>query len=639
MFCRVIKNSRGEYLIICENYYDPATKRARQRCVKSCGYIEDLKKIYPDPVSHFKEEAKKLTQEKTKPEKKTTTVTLPLDGPIVDRASLQKNEEGNDPPDTPTEPYFNRYWNLGYVILKKLYLDLKLDKFWRYSTRNTEAEYDIDRIFRLLVFSRILFPGSKKYTYENRNMFFEPMGDFSLKDIYRSLDIIAQQKEKLQDWIFRTSAELYERDTSITYFDCTNYYFDISHPDVDTLDSDGNPVDENGNPCPPLYRKRGAEKNKRPDPIVNMGLLIDRNGLPIGFDLFPGNESEKVHMRPIIRKFRSRFPEGRVIVVADRGLNTSDNIYYINGSNTGDNNQLDGYLYGQSVRGADQEFKDWVLSGGYTDTRIPLKAGEEPKDSEDIDTAPNGKKYIIFRHKHRIQKKKLNVHVVVGGVRKIKTVTVDQRQMVYYSAKYARRQKKQRDAMIERAKDLISDPKKYNRVTASGSASYVLNLSFDKNTGEVVDGVALSLDTDKIKEEEKFDGYYSIVTSELEMDDLEMRRIYRGLATIEDSFKITKSDFSARPVFVRINEHIDAHFTSCFVALFLLRLLQLKLERKYPVGRILHSLRSYSCVCVHNNIYMTTYFDQILMDCEDIFGLTLNVLYRTRQSIQRLLRY
>ena len=170
---------------------------------------------------------------------------------------------------------------------------------------------------------------------------------------------------------------------SVSYFDCTNYYFDISHPDVDDLDEDGNPVDKDGNPTDAKYRKRGPEKNHRPDPIVELGLLMDKNGIPIAYDLFPGNESGKIHMRPIIKRVKNEFEDCRVIYVADRGLNTSDNIYKINGDNKGDNNERDGYVYGQSVRGADEEFKKWVLNGGYRNDTIIDDDGEK----------------VIFRHK------------------------------------------------------------------------------------------------------------------------------------------------------------------------------------------------------------------------------------------------
>lgn len=163
-----------------------------------------------------------------------------------------------------------------------------------------------------------------------------------------------------------------------------------------------------------------------------------------------------------------------------------------------------------------------------------------------------------------------------------KKVIIDQKQMVYYSEKYAKKQKHDRSVMVERAKDLIAHPKKYDKITAA-AAAYITGIAFNKNTGEIVEGRELLLDEEKIKEDEKYDGYYSIVTSELEMSDLEMRNTYRWLAKIEDTFKISKSEFEARPVYVWTNDHIDAHFTTCFVALVLIRILQAKLGAEFPV--------------------------------------------------------
>ncbi len=412
----------------------------------------------------------------------------------------------------------------------------------------------------------------------------------------------------------------------MSYFDCTNYYFDIGRPDVDDLNDDGDPVDKDGKPIPAKYRKRGPEKNHRPDPIVEMGLLMDKNGIPIAYDLFPGNESEKIHMRPLINHFKETFTDSRIIFVADRGLNTSDNIYWINGDNKKEHNPRDGYVYGQSIRGADEEFKKWVVDkAGYLTDRITDDEGNE----------------IIFKHKSRVFPKELHVNVTKPGSKKPvkKTVQIDQKQMVYYSAKYARKQKADREAMIARAKDLIAHPKKYNRVTSKGSSSYVLNISFSKDTGEIVDGKCLMLDEEKIREEEKYDGYYSIVTSELKMDDFEMRKVYSGLSRIEDSFKITKTFFKSRPVYVWKNEHIDAHFATCFLALVLIRLLELKLGRKYPVKRILQSLKEYKCVPLDANTWKFIYYDDILKDCGRELNMKLNNKYRTRQEIQRLLHY
>ena len=398
-----------------------------------------------------------------------------------------------------------------------------------------------------------------------------------------------------------------------------------SRPDVDSTDDDGNPIDENGNPTDAGYRKRGPEKNHRPDPIVEMGLLMDKNGIPMAFDLFPGNESEKVHMRPIINRVKNTFDDCRVIYVADRGLNTSDNIYWLNGDNKGENNTRDGYVYGQSVRGADAEFKEWVLKGDYRNEKVLDDDGHE----------------ITFRHKSRIFPKELHVNVTKPGQKKNvkKKVVVDQKQLVYYSEKYAKKQKADREAMISRANDLIRHPKKYNRVTARGSASYVVNIAFDKKTGEIVEGRNLELDIEKIREEEKYDGYYSIVTSELKMSDEEMRKVYRGLARIEDSFKVTKTFFESRPVFLRTNKHIDAHFTTCFLALLLVRLLETKLEGKYQAGRILNSLKKYNCTKLHTNFWRFTYYDEVIDACSRAFGITLNLQNRRQQDIQRLLRY
>ena len=193
--------------------------------------------------------------------------------------------------------------------------------------------------------------------------------------------------------------------------------------------------------------------------------------------------------------------------------------------------------------------------------------------------------------------------------------------------------------MIERARDLISHPQKYTRVTAAGSASYIQNISFNKTTGEIVEGKELFLDEEKIAEEEKYDGYYSIVTSELEMSDLEMRNIYRGLALIEDTFKISKSDFDSRPVFARTNDHIDAHFTTCFVALVIIRLLQAKLGHDFPVRRILTALRSYNCTSIEEGRYKFVFFDEVLKKCQDVFGIELDNKYRTQEQIRRMLHY
>lgn len=597
------KKTGDVYLAIKEKYHVPG-KGSREKTVERIGYLSELKDQYEDPIAHFTQYAKDLTKAKSEEKKKTIE---------IDTSSV-------------LEPGEDNVCNVGYVVLKELYRSLELDQFWNRKTRNRKFQFNIDQIFRLLVFSRALYPGSKRFTLNNSSQFFEPFDQISLDDIYHALDLIAENQQQLQKWIYEHSEALCgQRDMSTAYFDCTNYYFDISHPDVDELDENGDPVDKDGHPVPAKYRKRGPEKNHRPDPIVEMGLLIDGNGIPVSYDLFPGNESEKLHMRPIINRVKDQFTDTRIVFVADRGLNTSDNIYWLNGDNRGEANERDGYVYGQSVRGADAEFKEWILSGGYqTDTVL----------DHDGNT-------VKFVHKSRIHPKTIHVNVTRPGQKKPvkKAVTIDQKQMVYYSEKYAQRQKRERDIMVERAEDLISHPKKYDRITAKGSSSYVINLAFDKSTGEIVEGRDLSLDTKKIEEEAQYDGYYSIVTSELTLSDKKIREIYSGLARIEDSFKVTKTYFKSRPVYVRTNEHIDAHFATCFLALTLVRILEKKLQRKYPVSQILQALKKYNCTQIDANIWQFMYYDEILAACAETLGISLNHKYRTRQEIQHLLHY
>ena len=604
MYLKKKTEANGDvYLSVMEKYYDRSRKTTRERTVEGIGHLSTLKKEYDDPIAHFTQYAKSLTEKKKEELSRTFTIDM-----------SEKLEVGS-----------NDTRNVGYGILKVLYKELELDRFWNWKTRGKRTQFSTDQIFKLLTFSRAMNPGSKKYTLDNKDFFFEPFDGFSLDNIYHALDIIAENQEALQQWIFEHSKKICKRDLSVSYFDCTNYYFDISHPDVDELDEEGNPVDKSGKPTPAKYRKRGPEKNHRPDPIIEMGLLTDRNGIPVAYDLFPGNESEKVHMRPIINRVKNEFDDCRVIYVADRGLNTSDNIYWINGDNKSDHNDRDGYVYGQSVRGADAEFKAWVLGKGYKSDKVTDEDGE----------------IITFRHKSRIYPKVLHVNVTKPGSKKPakKTVKIDQKQMVYYSDKYAKKQKADREAMIARAKDLINYPKKYDRVTSKGSAAYVKNIAFDKNTGEIVDGKNLELDLDKIREEEKYDGYYSIVTSELKMSDEEMRQVYRGLAQIEASFKVTKTYFASRPVYVWLNEHIEAHFATCFLALVLIRLLEHKLDYTFPIGRILNSLKKYNCTHLDANNWQFTYFDEIIEACGKAFNMSFDRKYRTQQEIQRLLRY
>lgn len=601
MYLKVITKKDVSRLYFYESYCKNG--KPTQRCLECLGRLDELKRQYDDPIAHFKTIAEKRNTERKI--SKNTSITIDLDSKL---SSTESN-----------------LINVGYAIIKDLYKQLELDKFWKSKAAKRTIKYDLEKIFRLLVISRILYPASKKETFEKKDVYFEQLSGFALEDVYKALDFFDEYNEALQTWIYEHSSNICNRDMSVSYFDCTNYYFDIGRPDMDTINDAGKLIDKDGNETEAKYRKRGPEKNHRPDPIVEMGLLMDKNGIPLAFDLFPGNESEKVHMRPIINRVKKEFTDSKIIFVADRGLNTSDNIYFLNGTNKADYNPRDGYVYGQSIRGADAEFKAWVLEGNYLSEKRTDDEGNE----------------ITFIHKSRIHPKKIQVNVTVPGQKKKKkkTVSIDQKQMVYYSEKYARKQRRDRDVMINRAKDLIAYPKKYDRVTSAGSAAYIKNIAFDKTTGEIVENRKLDLDLEKIEEDEKYDGYYSIVTSELNMSNHEMRETYRGLARIEETFKISKTEFESRPVYVRTNPHIEGHFATCFTALVIIRLLQAKLGGNYPVGKIVQSLKNYNCTKIDVNTYQFVHYDEILEECGKTFNIELNHKYRSQDQIRRMLKY
>jgi len=302
--------------------------KVKQKVIKKLGYLDQLENVLDNPIQYFKNEVEKM--------KNDDSFQIPTT--IVKEELLEKDDE---------------LLNIGYIFIKLIYQELGLDKFLKIKQKDLNVDYDLNKIFSLLIFSRILYPGSKKEAYEKRNRFFEPFNNFTLKDMYRSLDYFNGYKEEIEKIMWEATKDEYNRDTSRTYYDCTNYYFEINYNDEDLVDEEGNILEKG-------YRKKGPEKNHRPDPIVELGLLMDATDIPLSYDIFPGNESEKLSLKPIVKRTKSSFNLNRIVVVADRGLNTSDNIFYLAGRN--DKKNMDGYIYGQSIRGADKEFKEWVLN-------------------------------------------------------------------------------------------------------------------------------------------------------------------------------------------------------------------------------------------------------------------------------------
>lgn len=536
----------------------------RQKTIMSLGYLDVLEKEYEDPIAHFEQLAQQMDQAR-KEENRTIDISisphkvLPL---------------GTD----------NRK-NFGHVIFSHFYHELELDYFINNRRRYTEARYNHNAIFKMLVYSRLLAPGSKKRSFEKRNMLFDKM-DFSLDDVYRSLSFFAQFKDPMLLALHKRIKKLYGRDTSLVYYDVTNYYFEISKQDE--------------------LRKKGVSKEHRPDPIVQMGLFMDTDGIPLTYGLYPGNMLDKQTLIPMIHQVRKKYELGRFIVVGDRGMISGDNISRI---------LIDscGYVLSYSIRGADAAFKEYVL------------------DQDDY--REMGRKG--FKIKSRIYPREIYVSTLKG---KKKKVSIDEKHIVFYSPDYDRKAKADRQAVLSKAQKLISSPAAYARATSYGAAKYVKDLTFSPSAGHLIDDAEhfLTADKDTLAEEEKYDGYYAIVTSELDMEDDKIIEIYRGLWKIEDSFRVTKSDLETRPVYVSRHDHIEAHFLICFVALVLVRLLERSLEGKHPVPKILESLRRCSCSLLEENLYLFDYYDQVLVDIGQTVGIDFSRKYRTAGEIKKI---
>lgn len=609
MYLKKTLNRQGRiYLSFVQGYRDEFGK-VKQKTVENIGFLDELSKSYNNPIEYFKN----LAKEKNNEQIKEYTIKN-LKSKTIDDNSHQKN--------------------LGYVILKKVYNELGISSILNKKQSSLNIKYSLEEIMKLLVFSRILFPASKNETYNNRDIFFDKF-DFSLKDLYRSLDLFESMKDDIIKSIWNNTKDSYNRDTSITYYDTTNYYFEISYNDEDLIDENGNVLEKGS-------RKKGPSKEHRKTPIIGMGLLMDKNAIPLSYDLFPGNESEKLMMRPTLKKTKSKFGINRTIIVADRGQNTSDNTVFIAGKNDDDHINHDGYVYGQSIIGADKEFKTWALDQsefindyvyGDDGNLITYKAAVKDENGNILRYED---KPVIFKHKSRVYAKK--VKIKKDNKRKV-VYQIYQKQMIYYSKKYADRQKHERELAIKKAKDLINNPGKYTQVTSYGCTKYINNIRFNEETGEVPEGLELSLKLDKIKEEEKYDGYYSIVTSEKNLSDKEIRDIYKGLWKIEESFKITKSDLETRPVFVWTKEHIEAHFLTCFISLVILRLIESKTNRKFSTKSIINSLKQYTSNNLEHDIYLQNFTNDIIKDLSKIYNVDLSRKYLTLSEIKKILNF
>ena len=566
MYLKKTPNSHGRIrLSIVDTYYDKAKKCSRQKTVESIGWLDELEKQYDDPIAHFTKRVAELNAEKQKKQ-------APILFTFYDSDRLCIGDDLRK--------------NFGYAALSRIYHELGIHTFLTNRQRHSKEWYDANAIMKMLVYSRLLFPASKKSSYDGRERFFD-RSDYSLDDVYRFLSFLDKHRENLQIWMNDRIKKNYGRDTSLIYYDVTNYYFE---------------TDEQND-----FLHKGISKEHRPNPIIQMGLFMDNRGIPITYELFPGNTNDCLTYRPNFGRIKKQFDLGRVISVADKGMTTGDNIWYTINTPT-----HDGYVFSMSIRGAEKGIKDYVLK-------------EE------------GYEWLGTEYKRKSRKSPRTILVTSVTGKKMKK-QVDEKQVVFWSEKYARRAKAERETALAKARDLAQNPGNYTRATSYGAAKYVKKIDYDKETGEILTSSSiLDIDEEKIREEEALDGYYMLLTSEMETSDDEIIDMYRGLWRIEESFKVTKSELEARPVYVWTKEHIEAHFLTCFVALTIARILENKLERKYSVGRILDSLSKAECSLLQQNYYLFDYYDEVLKEIGSIMDIDFGKRIRTLGEIKKIL--
>src|SRR5690554_1949185 len=452
MFLKKDKRPNGRlYLSIVEGYRDPHTKKAKQRKVRSIGFLDDLEKEYDDPITFFTNLAKEMT-ENAKEKELSLDFSFSPDETINSSNVLRKN--------------------LGFSVLSYFYHKLEINKFFVNRQRNLNISYSLNNVFQMLVYSRVLHPSSKMGAYENMDKYFLDY-KFHINSVYRALDYFYKYKNDLLLHIHEMVRVIYGRDTSRVYYDVTNYYFEIKEPDD--------------------FRKKGVSKEHRTTPIIQMGLLMDNSGLPITYKLFEGNTNDSTTLMPVLHELKDEYNFGRVIVVADKGMNTGENIAY-------NIIHKNGYIYSQTVRGASAELKEYVLS------------------DEGYEVSSDG-----FKIKSRIVTTKIWVENAKG---KNIQVEIEQKQVAFYSPDYDKRSKYEREKAVEKARKLI-EKNKNGKLPAKGAQKYIESIPCDKKTGEFYDksSNAHFINEDKIAEEEKYDGYYVIVTSELKMSNEDILKI------------------------------------------------------------------------------------------------------------------
>lgn len=510
------KNAASLYIV--KSTYDKNGKRSN-KVVEKLGTLAELSKIHEDPIAWGKQRAAELTEQEALKEQRIKVEYDP-------RSRMEKEQE--------------RLYNGGYLFLQKLYYENGLNEICRHITQKYKFEFDLNAILSRLIYGRILFPRSKAGTLEESRRLLEKP-EFELHQIYRALEVIAKEDSLIQSSLYKNSLQNAGRNDSVLYYDCTNFFFEME--------------EENG------IRQYGHSKEHRPNPIVQMGMFLDGDGLPLAFSITPGNTSEQTTLKPLEKQILSDFGKSKFVVCTDAGLSSQANRKF---------NSIQGrrFITVQSLKKIPAFQKEWA----FQEDGWKAAGSGRVYSLHDINEHPED-----FYEEYFYKERWFNEN------------HLEQRYIVTYSLKYRDYLRHLREKQIQRAQRSI-DTKAVSRYAVNDPERFVGQIYFTED-GSIAEHCAYTINEDRIQEEAQYDGFYCVATN-LEDDASQILRINRRRWEIEESFRIMKSEFKARPVYLSKDERIQAHFMICFLSLFLFRQLEKRLNDAFTVSEITTALRS-----------------------------------------------
>ena len=570
MRLQIVKSKNAQSLYVVKSIYH--NKKRTNKVIEKLGTYEHLKNIlHEDPIAW----AKKYVEELNKKEKEGTREIIVKYSPTK---IIEKNLQTS--------------FNIGYIFLEKIYYELGLNDICNNINNKYKFDYDLNNILSRLVYSRIIYPSSKLATFELSKKYIE-QPNFELHDIYRALEVIAKETDFIQSALYKNSLKVSKRNTSILYYDCTNYFFEIEQ--------------ESG------LRQYGPSKEHRPNPITQMGLFMDGDGIPLAFSVTAGNTNEQITLTPLEEKILNDFKLSKFIVCTDAGLASNANRKF------NDKNDR-AFITTQSIKKLKKHLMDWALdpSGWH------LSGDKKEYNIKEIE---NDEKSLEL-YKDRIFFKD----------RWIKENGLEQKLIVTYSLKYKNYQRQIRNSQIERAKVAIANKSfKLDKCNQNDFKRFIKKTNITKE-GEIAEKKILSLNIDTIQKEEKFDGFYGVCTN-LDDEPEEIIKVNQRRWEIEESFRIMKSEFKARPVYLSRDDRITAHFTTCFLSLVILRFLEKMLDEKYTTSKIIDCLREMNFTESIGNGYIPTYTRTDLTDnLHEKFGFRTDYQITTKTNLKKILK-